>query len=204
MAEQILDLNLGTEMPDGQRFTNAAYIEPGWVLVLPIGLTPAAADGLVSTESADLHVVERGETLWSIARDELGSPTRWPEVWEHNGGEVMVDGRVFDDPDLIVPGWELDLPVPPPTVPPIADAPPSTGTAVNDPPPTIPATARPFSPRRRRSPAHPTPRSPPCRHRSRRHRRCRSRRRPWRRRVCRPLDDRAVVGCAGRLRPVAR
>ena len=36
-AERLLDLNLDTTMPDGQRFTNAAYIEVGWVLELPSG-----------------------------------------------------------------------------------------------------------------------------------------------------------------------
>ena len=35
IAQQILDRNLGTTMPDGQRFTSPGYIETGWQLDLP-------------------------------------------------------------------------------------------------------------------------------------------------------------------------
>ena len=97
-------------MTDGQRFTNAAYIEPGWVLVLPAGVTPPVADAGATSEPAAVHVVEQGETLWSIAGEELGAPTRWPEIWELNRGDDMGDGRVLVEPDLIMPGWELELP----------------------------------------------------------------------------------------------
>ena len=111
VAEQILDLNLGRAMTGGQRFTNAAYIEPGWILHLPVGLTSPEADASPTAEPSAVHVVERGETLWSIAGDELDTPTRWPEIWEQNRGKTMAGDRVFDDPDLIVPGWVLDLPM---------------------------------------------------------------------------------------------
>ncbi len=97
-------------MNDGQRFTNAAYIEPGWVLVLPAGVAPPVADSGATSEPAAVHVVEHGETLWSIAGDELGAPTRWPEIWELNRGDDMGDGTVLVEPDLIMPGWELDAP----------------------------------------------------------------------------------------------
>jgi nucleoid-associated protein YgaU len=149
VAEHILDLNLGTVMTDGQRFTNAAYIEPGWVLTLPPGLAPPLPDAPAVTEPPATHVVEPGETLWSIARDELGTPARWPEIWEHNGSDEMRDGRVFDDPDLIMPGWVLELPMPvapitqppatelPMPVPPVTAPPP-----VEDPSPS-PSTAEP-------------------------------------------------------------
>ncbi len=127
VAEQILDLNLGAVMVDGHRFTNAAYIEPGWVLVLPAGVVaPGVADTSPAPGTADVHVVERGETLWSIAGEEMGAPTRWPEIWELNRGEDMGDGSVLVEPDLIMPGWRLELPtsdataVAPATVPPLA------------------------------------------------------------------------------------
>ncbi len=127
VAEQILDLNLGAVMVDGHRFTNAAYIEPGWVLVLPAGIVaPGVTDTSPAPGTADVHVVERGETLWSIAGEEMGAPTRWPEIWELNRGEDMGDGSVLVEPDLIMPGWRLELPtsdataVAPATVPPLA------------------------------------------------------------------------------------
>ncbi|HEX4980217.1 MAG TPA: LysM peptidoglycan-binding domain-containing protein, partial [Ilumatobacteraceae bacterium] len=151
VADQILDLNLGRVMTDGQRFTNAAYIEPGWVLELPTGVTSPVTGVPAGSEPAAVHVVERGETLWSIARDELGAPTRWAEIWEHNRGDDMGDGEVLADPDLIMPGWELDLPmsgapvvVAPATAPPVSDpdspALPTTPPPVPAPPTTAPST----------------------------------------------------------------
>lgn len=124
VADAILDANLGTAMPDGQRFTNPAYIEPGWVLVIPATVIPAivipeqeladvvVADAVLAdgTEPPGEHVVEPGETLSAIAAEHLGDPDEWPEIWDENAGETMVDGRIFDDPNLILPGWQLDLP----------------------------------------------------------------------------------------------
>ena len=44
IADDILDLNLGNVMDDGQRFTNPALIQPGWTLTLPSGVgTPRVA-----------------------------------------------------------------------------------------------------------------------------------------------------------------
>ena len=106
-ADQVLDLNLGTRMPDGQVFTNAAYIEIGWVLQLPAGAVTAGATG--SAPGTETHVVEPGETLWSIADDELGDGERWPEIYDANEGRTFDDGRRLTDPNLIVPGWDLDL-----------------------------------------------------------------------------------------------
>jgi hypothetical protein len=50
-------------------------------------------------------VVRAGDTLWSIAAAHLGAGDRWPEVYALNRG------RIGADPDLIVPGLRLRLPV---------------------------------------------------------------------------------------------
>ncbi len=107
IADTILDANLGTVMPGGQRFTNPAYIEVGWTLQIPADIAPAtpAAD----VDGADGYIVERGDTLWDIADEQLGDPTAWSEIWERNAGDDMGGGRTFDDPNLILPGWELEL-----------------------------------------------------------------------------------------------
>ena len=105
-AERLLELNLGTQMPDGRHFTNAAFIDIGWVLQLP----PLAADDVEPSLPKTSHVVEPGESLWSVADTELGDPARWPEIYDVNHGRSFDDGREFVDPDLIQPGWELDLP----------------------------------------------------------------------------------------------
>ncbi len=106
LANGILDLNLGQRMVDGQMFSNAAYIDVGWVLQLPPGTPSPSSD----TVTAAAHVVDEGETLWSIAEDELGDASRWPEIYEANEGRTFDDGRQLSDPDMIQPGWNLDLP----------------------------------------------------------------------------------------------
>jgi hypothetical protein len=95
-----------------------------------------------------VRVVERGDTLWDIARDELGSGSRWPMIWDRNAGADMGDGRTFDDPNVILPGWHLIVPrddpapvgsapaLPPPevgTVPVPTASPPTPTTSTPDP-----------------------------------------------------------------------
>ena len=105
-AQRLLELNLDTTMPDGQRFVNAAFVDVGWVLQLPSLEADADPVGVAT----NTHVVEQGESLWSIADDELGDGRRWPEIFESNEGRVFDDGRRLADPDLIQPDWTLDLP----------------------------------------------------------------------------------------------
>ncbi len=114
IADMIIDANLGAEMPGGQRFTNPAYIETGWTLQIPasIGATPSgpvAETHVAESRIAESYVVEQGDTLWDIADEQLGDPGEWTEIWERNDGDDMGGGRTFDDPNLILPGWELDL-----------------------------------------------------------------------------------------------
>jgi DNA-binding SARP family transcriptional activator len=104
-AEQLIELNIGNRMSDGQLFTNAAFIDVGWVLELP-----TTEGGLESADASDVHVVVPGESLWSIAEDHLDDGGRWPEIYEANQGRTFDDGRRLVDPDLIQPGWELDVP----------------------------------------------------------------------------------------------
>ena len=53
--------------------------------------------------SARMHTVLRGETLGVIAALELGTSTRWKEIWELNR-------KAYDNPNLIYTGDELLLP----------------------------------------------------------------------------------------------
>ena len=112
-AERLVDINLGRRMPDGRHFDNAAFIDVGWVLELPDGAAPAGPASNANTDPVGIHRVEPGESLWSIADDELGDPSRWPEVFDANEGRTFDDGRRLDDPDLIQPGWNLRLPADP-------------------------------------------------------------------------------------------
>jgi LysM repeat protein len=113
IADTIVDANLGVEVAPGRRFTSAAHLEAGWVLQVPVVRSGATARPAQPAPPAPAPVaeyeVQPGDTLWDIADDELGDPTRWREIWERNAGDDMGGGRTFDDPDLILPGWDLDV-----------------------------------------------------------------------------------------------
>jgi DNA-binding SARP family transcriptional activator len=102
---EVAALNRGRLQPDGAIFESPHAIRPGWVLVLP-------GEGADST-SERTHVVAPGESLSGIASERLGDIHRWPEVFELNRERAQPNGASLDDPDLIQPGWELDLPAPP-------------------------------------------------------------------------------------------
>jgi nucleoid-associated protein YgaU/DNA-binding SARP family transcriptional activator len=80
------------------------------------------------------YEVQRRDTLWGIAETHLGDPFRWPEIFDLNRGQPQPDGRVLRDPDLICPGWTLQLPADavvaaPPPAPEPAAATPAAPTA---------------------------------------------------------------------------
>ncbi len=50
------------------------------------------------------YVVQAGDSLSKIAKEELGDGSRWPEIYELNK-EI-----IGDNPNLIKPGQELKLP----------------------------------------------------------------------------------------------
>jgi MYXO-CTERM domain-containing protein len=147
IADAIIDANIGTVMPGGQRFTNPAYVEVSWTLRLPAEIDgsraaqPETGREAGAGAAAATYTVERGDTLWDIADEQLGDPTAWPEIWERNAGDDMGDGRTFDDPDLILPGWELELA----DVDPVDTSPESTVEVV-PPAPTEVAVAEPAAP----------------------------------------------------------
>ena len=60
--------------------------------------------------SADLYVVQSGDTLWSIAGDVLGSPKRWLEIAALNVGARLPSGDVLTDPSRLVAGMTIVLP----------------------------------------------------------------------------------------------
>jgi hypothetical protein len=89
---------------------------------------PAPRDSLTATDHATAYatddqtssltpgtsyVVEPGDTLWSIAEHQLGSPLRWPEIVDLNYGRIQRDGGELSNAHWIYPGWELVLPATP-------------------------------------------------------------------------------------------
>jgi nucleoid-associated protein YgaU len=123
IADRILDTNLGNAMVGGQHFTNPAYIEIGWELVIPAdvlpvtratpstpNIPPTPPGNEIVNNGATQHLVVPGDTLSGIAEQHLGDADAWPTVFDENVGREMGDGRTFTDPHLIVPGWTIDIP----------------------------------------------------------------------------------------------
>ena len=109
---ELYEINRGLPQPDGRSWTNPELIVPGWQLRLPsVAHIPAPQSPSETTDAADVvHVVQRGDTLSSIADQYLGDPTRYPELFEANCDRIQPDGRRLTDPDLIVVGWNLVIP----------------------------------------------------------------------------------------------
>ncbi|MCX5122023.1 LysM peptidoglycan-binding domain-containing protein [Micromonospora sp. NBC_00362] len=113
------------------------------------------------------YTVKRGDSLSKIADRCLGDADRWPEIFALNRGVHHAEvGGTLRNPNLIHPGWTLDLPadataparprtpVPPPPSPHQPEAPaahtppanPAPGTTTPHPPsPAPPITAAPDS-----------------------------------------------------------
>jgi nucleoid-associated protein YgaU len=63
----------------------------------------AAAEAARAAPEEQYYVIEKGDTLWAIARKFLGDGNRYPEVFEANR-EVIID------PDKIFPGQKIRIP----------------------------------------------------------------------------------------------
>ena len=131
---QIRDLNVDRRQPDGG-FLRAddPMIQPGWVLELPDDATVA--------DRTDQVQVTRGDSLWSLAAAHLGNGEQWQQIYDRNTDRRQHDGQRLTDPDLIRPGWVLELPATPAVVEKATTAPTAvpgaaadaTGTATGDP-----------------------------------------------------------------------
>lgn len=71
------------------------------------GSDSTAGEG--EAERPDSVTVREGDSLWTIA-DAHGNPEDWPAIYEANKGEPTPGGGRFNNPNLIFPGQELDLP----------------------------------------------------------------------------------------------
>ena len=67
---------------------------------------PADAHSPRSLESDNTKItVQSGDTLWALAAHHLDDPERWVDIYNSNQD-------IIQDPNVIVPGLELELPVP--------------------------------------------------------------------------------------------
>lgn len=57
-----------------------------------------------------VYRVKSGDTLWSVADRYLGSGRKYPAIADASAEITQADGRHLTDPNLILPGWQLDVP----------------------------------------------------------------------------------------------
>jgi len=63
-----------------------------------------------SSRAVRTYVVVSGDTLWSIAEHQLGSPFQWRVIAEMNVGRPQPDGMTLTNDNWILPGWIFELP----------------------------------------------------------------------------------------------
>ncbi|MFF7451609.1 MULTISPECIES: hypothetical protein [unclassified Streptomyces] len=116
---QIAALNEGHTMVDGQVFRSNGFLQPGWQLKMPASYNPAGGVrtqlGQVAPAAADervqVEVVEPGDSLSTIAAEELDDGNRWPELFAATKDQPQPDGLpAITDPDVIYPGQHVTVP----------------------------------------------------------------------------------------------
>ncbi len=65
---------------------------------------------MASESPGRIYIVKPGDTLWSIAEEELGSPLEWRQIAASNYGRRQPDGEKLTNDHWIRPGWLLVIP----------------------------------------------------------------------------------------------
>ena len=71
---------------------------------------PEGGDNRIVALEPLLVTVKPGDSLWRIAARNLGSGSRWQEIYSLNRDRVQADGRTMRNPSVIQIGWVLELP----------------------------------------------------------------------------------------------
>lgn len=72
--------------------------------------TTRGKDSAQSADTREQVTVTSGDTLWEIADEELGDGSRYDELVDATEDTTQPDGRHLSDPDLIYPGWTINVP----------------------------------------------------------------------------------------------
>ncbi|WP_232547399.1 LysM peptidoglycan-binding domain-containing protein [Propioniciclava soli] len=97
-------IETASAVPDGPNPVASPTATAAPQLSKPAGPTPSAVALSANATPPVTHTVKRGETLWSIAEQHLGSGSRYPEILKLN--HELLRGKA----QFLRPGWVLTLP----------------------------------------------------------------------------------------------
>jgi nucleoid-associated protein YgaU len=104
--DEIFAINRGRPQTGGGALTDPSVLIVGWVLELP---RVGGGGGGGTVETVEYRVVA-GDSLSSIAAEELGSAARYPEIFALNEGQPQAVGGALTNPSVLRVGWVLQLP----------------------------------------------------------------------------------------------
>jgi nucleoid-associated protein YgaU len=103
------------DIAEANQLTNNDVIEEDQQLTIPQVRVRVPVNGqlLVAVEdnvkmttdspTNDAYVVKKGDSLWSIAQNQLGDGFKWSAIYE-------INKELVSNPSIIETGWELQLP----------------------------------------------------------------------------------------------
>ncbi len=87
--------------PDGSQVADGTQIAQAG----DASQVPAAGDATTAAPAApSTYTIRAGDCLWNIAKDQLGAPTRWSEIYKMNADVLG------SNPSMIHPGTNINLP----------------------------------------------------------------------------------------------
>ncbi len=75
-------------------------------LISTIALAALAASPLpmMAQGTSQTHTVKKGDTLWDIAKQYLGDPFKWPEIYRRNTATIADPDLIYPDQVIIITG----------------------------------------------------------------------------------------------------
>lgn len=101
-------LNEGRSQPDGRVMSSPDLLRAGWTVLLPPVIRPAVTAAAPGIGPVEVVTVHRGDTLSGLAA-ERGQPD-WQQAWAVSKNRLEPGGARFTDPNLIRPGWTVEIP----------------------------------------------------------------------------------------------